>query len=44
MEDWRILKLEKNHMVLSREDGDDLIRMEFVRQGDSDRFKNIFTN
>lgn len=44
MVDWKILRLEKTDLVLSREDNDDLIRMELVRQGDSDLFKKIRTN
>lgn len=44
MVDWKILRLEKTHLVLSREDNDDLIRMELVRQGDSEWFKKIRTN
>jgi hypothetical protein len=43
MVDWKILQLKKTNLVLIREKGDDLIRMELVRQGDSEWFKKIRT-
>ena len=44
MVDWRILRLETTHMNLSREENENTIRLEFIRQGKSNNFQRIRRN